>query len=89
MLNIMNQMAADLPNPPTSGAKVGPRARARSSPRRLGPRVPSQTMGRTQKYIAAMAPLASIERGRFLAGSAVSPTWQAAASKAGAAKPIR
>src|SRR5262245_41072152 len=37
----------------------------------------------------AMKPLASIARGTFLFGLTVSPTWHAAASNAGAAKPIR
>ena len=36
-----------------------------------------------------MPPLASIARGTLRTGSIVSPTWQAAASNAGAAKPIR
>ncbi len=37
----------------------------------------------------AMPADASMARGTFLVGSLVSPTWQAAASKAGAVKPIR
>src|SRR5665648_430485 len=37
----------------------------------------------------AMPADASMARGTFLAGSLVSPTWQAAASKAGAVNPIR
>ena len=37
----------------------------------------------------AIAPLAKIARGTLRAGSLVSPTWQAAASKAGAANPTR
>jgi len=37
----------------------------------------------------AMAAAASMARGRLRFGSTVSPTWQAAASKAGAANPIR
>ena len=37
----------------------------------------------------AMSAEASMARGTFLLGSFVSPTWQAAASKAGAVKPIR
>ena len=45
--------------------------------------------GRTRKYSVAMTPLANMARGTFLAGSFVSPTWQAAASNAGAAKPTR
>ena len=51
--------------------------------------MPNQTIGSTPKNSPASAPLASIARGTLRCGSRVSPTWQAAASKAGAAKPIR
>ena len=37
----------------------------------------------------AIPALANMARGTFLTKSLVSPTWQAAASNAGAAKPIR
>ena len=86
---MMNQMAAALPKLPSSGAKVGPSTMARSSPERLGPRTPSHTTGRTMKYTPAMTAAANMARGTLRLGSIVSPTWQAAASKAGAAKPIR
>ena len=55
----------------------------------VGAKTPSQITGRTRKYTLAIAPLASMARGTFFSGSLVSPTWQVAASKAGAAKPIR
>jgi len=41
------------------------------------------------KYSEAIAALMYIARGTFLLGSMVSPTWQAACSNAGAAKPMR
>ena len=56
---------------------------------RAGPRTPSQTTGSATKYSVAIAALAHIARGTFRSGSRVSPTWQAAASNAGAANPIR
>ena len=89
MLNMMNQMAAALPKLPKSGAKVGPSTVARSRPSGSGPSTPSQTTGRTMKYTPAMAAAANMARGTLRFGSTVSPTWQAAASKAGAANPIR
>ena len=41
------------------------------------------------KNSPAIAPLAKTARGTLRFGSLVSPTWQVAASKAGAAKPTR
>src|SRR5262249_360715 len=71
------------------GAKVGPRTSARSLPSGSGPSAPSHTIGRMMKYTAAIRALASIARGTLRFGLIVSPTWQEAASKAGAAKPMR
>ncbi len=89
MLSTMNQIAAALAALPNSGANVGPSTRARSLPSGADPSVPSQMPGRIAKYSPASRPLASIARGTARVGLIVSPTWQAAASKAGAAKPIR
>ena len=89
MLNIMNQIAAAFAALPSTGAKVGPRTSIRSLPSSSGPSTPSQTTGSTMKYTAAISALANIARGTFFSGSIVSPTWHVAASKAGAAKPIR
>jgi hypothetical protein len=71
---------------------VGPRAWARIDDWPLmavGPRTPSHTTGRTKKYSVAIQALAYIPRGTFRSGSIVSPTWHDAASKAGAAEPMR
>ena len=89
MLSTMNQMAADLAALPNSGAKVGPSTSARSWPSGAAPRRPSQTPGSSAKNSPASKPLASMARGTAWFGLMVSPTWQAAASKAGAAKPIK
>ena len=89
IFSIMNQIAAALAALPKSGANVGPRVCARSPPRASEPSVPSQMTGRMPKNSVAMAPDANMARGIFLTGSIVSPTWQAAASKAGAANPTR
>lgn len=88
MLSTMNMTAAALPALPNNGAKVGLRNKARSLPRGSDSRLPSQTMARTMKKTPASKPLANIVRGTTLAGATVSPTWQAAASKAGAANPM-
>src|SRR5205823_8755388 len=92
MLSTMNQRAAALAALPKTGANVGPRAWASTDDSPLmavGPSTPSHTTGSTRKYSVAIQALAYIARGTFLSGSIVSPTWQEAASKAGAAKPIR
>jgi hypothetical protein len=90
MLATMNQTAADLAIPASSGAKVGPSvALSCSLPIPSRPIVPSQTSGRTMKNSPAIVPEANTERGRLRAGSRISPTWQVAASNAGAAKPTR
>ena len=94
MLKTMNHTAAALATEPNSGAKVGPSTWARTDGSPLPPIVPapstpSHTTGSTRKYSVAIQALAYMARGTFLSGSTVSPTWQAAASKAGAAKPIR
>jgi hypothetical protein len=89
MLLMRNQMAAALAPPASRGAKVGPRVRMSSPPMASGPTEPSHTRGRTTKNSPAIAPLAKTARGTLRAGSLVSPTWHAAASKAGAAKPTR
>src|SRR5437762_5825825 len=94
MLKTMNQMAAAWAALPNSGATVGPSTSASTDASPLPPIVPapstpSHTTGSTRKYSVAIEALAYIARGTFFSGSTVSPTWQAAASKAGAAKPIR
>jgi hypothetical protein len=89
MLRTMNQIAAAFAEPPSSGAKVGPSARMSSPSMGWEPRAPSQMTGSTMKYSEAMAPEANIARGSERSGSFISPTWQAAASKAGAANPMR
>ena len=89
MLRAMNQMAAPLARLPRRGAKVGPSVVARSPWRGPGPKTPSHTMGMRTKYSEAMTPAVHIARGWSLVGSRISPMWQAAASKAGAAKPTR
>ena len=89
MLATMNQTAADFAMPASSGANVGPSVSLSSPPMPLSPIVPSQTSGRTMKKTPAIAPLAKTARGRFFTGSRISPTWHVAASKAGAAKPMR
>ena len=53
------------------------------------PSAPSQTTGSTTKYRDATIAAAYTARGTERAGSFISPTWHVAASKAGAAKPIR
>ena len=60
-----------------------------SPPIAAGPTEPSHTRGSTTKNSPAIAPLAKMARGTLRAGSFVSPTWQVAASNAGAAKPTR
>ena len=94
MLKTMNQMAAALAALPNSGANVGPSTWASTDASPLPPIVPapstpSHTTGSTRKYRVAIEALAYIARGTFFSGSTVSPTWQEAASKAGAAKPMR
>ena len=53
------------------------------------PSAPSQTTGSTTKYRDATIAAPYTARGTERAGSFISPTWHVAASKAGAAKPIR
>src|SRR5438270_237061 len=92
MLRTMNQIAAALAALPSTGANVGPSAWASTDDWPLmavGPSTPSQITGSTKKYRVAIQALAYMARGTFFSGSTVSPTWHAAASKAGAAKPIR
>jgi hypothetical protein len=89
MFATMNQIAAALAPPASSGAKVGPSVSIRSPPIPPEPMEPSHTRGKAMKKRPAMAPLAKIARGTLRAGFLVSPTWQAAASNAGAAKPTR
>src|SRR3954447_25510593 len=89
MLSIMNQIAAALAKLPNTGANVGPSTSIKSLPIGSGPSTPSQMTGSAMKYTDAIAPDAYIARGTLRVGSRVSPTWQAAASNAGAAKPIR
>ena len=74
MLNIMNQMAADLARFPSTGANVGPSTSIRSFPSASGPSTPSQTTGRMTKYTEAISPLAKTARLTFFSGSRVSPT---------------
>jgi hypothetical protein len=89
MLSTMNQIAAAFAAPPRSGANVGPSVRISSPSIGFAPSAPSQITGSAMKYREAMPPEANIARGRLRTGSFISPTWQAAASNAGAAKPIR
>jgi hypothetical protein len=89
MFAIRNQIAAALAAPASSGANVGPSVVISSPPIAPGPTEPSQTSGRTMKNSPAIAPLAKTARGTSRVGSLVSPTWQVAASNAGAAKPTR
>ena len=89
MFRTMNHTAAALAPPAMSGANVGPRVvmRCPSSPGR--PMTPSQTTGLATKYRVATIAARYIAFGTFRNGFTVSPTWQAAASNAGAAKPMR
>lgn len=74
MLATMNQMAAALAPPASSGAYVGPIVLISCPPMPWEPIVPSHTSGRTMKNRPAIAPLAKIARGTLPAGSLVSPT---------------
>ena len=89
MLKATNPTAAALARLPKTGAKVGPRAAARLPSIGWGPRVPSHTTGIRTKNSEAIPPLNHMAIGWSKAGRFISPMWHAAASKAGAANPIR
>ena len=89
MLETMSHTAAALAAPARSGANVAPSDLARSPLSGPGPSTPSHTTGRTTKYRLAAPAETSMARGTLRSKRTVSPTWQVAASNAGAANPTR
>jgi hypothetical protein len=85
----MNQIAAAFAPPASSGANVGPEGGHQLALQRAGARGAEPDDGDRDEVQRRHAGGRVDGRGTLRSGSIVSPTWQVAASKAGAAKPMR